>query len=387
MDRRCFLRLCAFAAASALTPKTESALAKEWSSAEQIELTLDRAKEIADNLASAFSPSSSVTAQDASFFIGVDGLTKGVTVEYSRAGSPAGYVILDSRCNGLVSDFSFGDGVISPFSRAASRISSSSSISSRSMVDIVESPYTYSVIDTHSGTIYNSDGRDTNLIDAGLSSLVLPIAKDPTTWSNVMISPGDLSKYASSSAGWSSDKIYYLTEDRCKTAFGRYACLVSAATLVSAFYGASSMQGTKSDYISLWERTYTTVDYTSNGVMYGLTNPSTGAAGCVDFCASKGVRIGQTTSLGSPNFTKFTECIDDGRCGMFHGGINVNNGGTIKRSGHTMMFQGYLKAVRKSDSKRVNLLVVADGWYEGFRCINYDNSYLTDKGGSFFWNN
>lgn len=162
-------------------------------------------------------------------------------------------------------------------------------------------------------------------------------------------------------------------EAQVEKLIGKWACGVTALDIVAK--GTGLEWDTKKSYPLLWDYSKTTVTQKTNGITYGSTSYTNMGPAFQSF--AKKYRKNVTYSHGyNPSFSNFRGAIDGKKPAIL--GYGIISGG--KRVGHFVTVEGYCL----TNNANVNFLVVADGWFESARYINYNTSNFADTFGTFW---
>lgn len=300
---------------------------------------------------------------------------------YDEDDSSCGYIIFDNSDDSLISEYSFGENVSNPYE----------SIQETSDISVMKSdedklykiaPFTYGIIDSESRNIIDNYGNESDATDIIAASDSED--KNPAEWDDVLIDVADVYvNYSLISTNNTSEFIAY-SESYIESLTGHYACAVSALLACATYYGALNYSDIAGEYMELWDATSTAeIDDSdgSNGIIYGTTNIYNIGPGFVNYCADRGVSVSQST-VDSPTYNFFTNCIDGGNMAIVHCGIYSSSEG--ERVGHSMAVQGYATLYNYSSGETIHTFMVFDGWNTYVRYLNFDFENWTDLRGTSF---
>lgn len=368
------------------TSSTALASESENNESNLIKLTEGSAISIAESFASGI-VDDELEATDTVKIFDQSGQAIGYSIDFYQAdGSYAGYVILDSTVEGLVSEYSIGENIAeNPLSSAAfgcdteSKAVSHLAQAEESLTFYKLSPTEYGVLDdTYSVTTNYGERKGVHEVGITNSSR---FARSPIgSWNDVFVPEStviyDCTSVESAVISWPWNQITQSTAERYAK---KYACGVSAMYTAGSHYGAvDGNYGTLSnDYGRLWDisgtTTYTNPDGTP-GVSYGTTPYTNLGQALVSFCAEKGVSISSSTATW-PVYESFKSSVNQDNASLWGGsyGLTVN-------SGHIMAVIGYNTLQYNDGSGTINTLSVSDGWKLGLRSFNFNNFYPISYG-------
>ena len=337
---------------------------------------------MAQDFSDSMVPNENLTASDYVSLYDESGQLIGYIVSYEdESGLPHGYVVFDNSHESLIAEFCFSSGAVSPFEHAKEEagdgVMSISGVSDS--VAVKTAPFTYAAIDAN-GATYDMYGN-VGVVD--LESFAAQPLSHP--WDPVFID-GFSSTYTINAMNNAPDQVISFTESEVESLTGKYGCAVSALLCCAVHYvGPENFPwgNYASDYNYLWNASSTTVTSISGGISYGSTSHSNIGPALVQYCASEGVSVTQT-STASPTYSQFQSVINRGDMGIFCGGV-ADSSATDGRSGHAMAVEGWAKlSLSDQTSDYIYTLMVADGWYLDIRFINFYYTQYLDTYGIFF---
>jgi len=148
---------------------------------------------------------------------------------------------------------------------------------------------------------------------------------------------------------------------------GHYACTVQALYICSELLGVADYSKVKTDYMNIWKATGTTIIDTESGINYGSTPTSNVGTGFVKHLKDNKKKTGVTsTQKTSAPFSFFTSAVKKRHVSTLS--FSVKGSG----SGHSVAVEGYATYKHKSSGKKLNVLLVADGWKAQVRYLNFN---------------
>lgn len=342
-----------------------------------INVTDDLAIQMSERFAKGIGQDSNIVANNPRKFYNTEGQAIGYIVDYTLENKPYGYVVFDTTCDSLISEYSFGTNSVSPYDviyqNEATAFSKTRTASKIYKID----SFVYGIIDD-SGKIRTNYGET---LEQDVLSLDKSRGKDPATWDEVLLDIAEVyENYTMISTNFLPEFISF-NEPYIESATGHYACAVSALLACSAYYNAIDYSDIAGTYMDIWNATGTKVSSVSGGVTYGSTTVDNIGSGFVNFCAGKNVSVTQKTDY-SPNFSFFTDCIDREDMAVVHCGIISSDTG--ERSGHSMAVEGYATLRANNSGNALHTLMVFDGWGDTVRYLNFDFDSWTDIAGTTF---
>mgnify|MGYP006911237021 FL=1 len=371
MDRRTFVKLAALSSAAAFagTPK---AMAQDATGSTST-LTSDNALEMAFNFAqSCDTNGQGLVPANPVRLATAGGDHVGYVVDYNLDGAPNGYIVIDASCPNGIAEFSFEQGSISPYAAALmsnESLASAQHLSEDEQYAVKIDGLLYGAADSSGGPVLLNDGTIAD-IPMALSSVT------GNGWIDATINTSDLyANYAitafnffPSFIGSSQNRITYLT--------GRYACQVSALCTCASLYGMCNMWECADEYLEMWDRTGTTVLYTENDIVFGSTPISSGASGFVDFCAARGKSISNRVNQ-DPTFAQYVLAVNAQQPSLLSAWPSSG--------GHSTVVEGYVSASNNATGATLEVTVIADGWNDSARYINFHYPALLNPKGTFFF--
>lgn len=287
-----------------------------------------------------------------------------------------GYVIFDSTCEGLISEYSIGENVKSPYANALEESEISSYALRETKVYKLDA-LTYGIYDT------DKDDIETNTGESIEAESIIPreSARSGATheWDDIFINKDSISLYYILEAANYTDIFCAFTESYVENMTGKYACGVSAMGACADYFGVWDWSDFAGDYQRLWDLSGTYAIKNENGIIYGSTSYYNIGPAFKTFCAENGLSISVNATY-APTYSFFKNCIDNGGIGVF--GCNINT--TSGNLGHIMAMEGYYQYISKETNTRLHLLKVADGWGTSPRYVNFDFSDYTYVAGVSF---
>lgn len=337
---------------------------------------------MAQEFSDAIAPSENLTASDYVDLRDESGQLIGYIVEYEDAGgAPHGYVVFDNSHESLIAEFCLSEGAVSPFDYAKSEAEDDvlSALTISDNVAVKTAPFTYAAVSTN-GTTYDMYG---NVGSVDLQSFAAQPASHP--WDPVFID-GFNPAYSINAMNNAPGQVISFTESEIEELTGKYGCAVTALLCCAAHYvgpDAFPWISYANDYNYLWNASNTTVYEVSNGISYGSTYNSNIGPALVQYCASKGLSVTQS-STASPTYAQFQTVINRGDMAIFCGGVS-DPSSADGRSGHAMAVEGWAKlSLAGQPSDYIYTLMIADGWFLDIRFINFYYTQYLDTYGVFF---
>lgn len=357
-----------------VTPLAEAAEVPEG----KTELTEQMAREFAEEFADSVNGKEPVYVADVVKFYDENGQAVGFSIDYLTSDKEnAGYVVFDSECPGLIAEYSFEPGSVSPLSKLADV--QTLSRNSAEMKPLRTSPFVYALEDVNSHTLVDMYGNVEEMPTEALPTST-PITP---SWETIFFDyQGNL--------GYNIVKTNHFTdfmsfdESWIESETGRYACAVSALMNLAAANDLAytfNWDNIAAEYNALWNATNTRVISVSNGISYGSTYDSDLGPGYVSYCAARGKSL--TYSLkDSPSYNQYVTSIDNGRSSVFMARIVASSGDV---EGHSMAVQGYATLQKQNTvSDFLYSLIVSDGWSGYARYLNFYYANYYNTAGVFF---
>lgn len=385
-SRRTFLKMAAALSVGPLCSRPALAEVETGDSDELVQFSPKVAHSFAERFALSMLPGVSIEAEEPVQVLRQDGSLSGYAIDYHKGDIPYGYLVLDTECAGLVSQFLVKEGVPGFFEQVLasnSLVATAVSANSNNLLLVTTGPLSYGIVDMQAGEAY-IEGQTLDY------SSVVAIADgsesgDTHRWWDVMVTTSDArSTWTISNSGFGV-QLYLISEDAVENAIGRYACVVQALYSIGASLPADSTYSTMlipnplsvwDDYLKLWDFTGTTTDHNTNGIIYGVTADANIGAGFQTFCFSKDVSVDYTFS-SSPSYSDFVTHIRGGQPAIVTLSLNTPNG----KEGHSMAIEGY--ATLSNGSTTMRCLEGLNGWGQVVY-INYDFGDYVSKRGTFF---
>lgn len=371
MDRRTFVKLAALSSAAAFAGAPK-AMAQDATGSTST-LTSDNALEMAFNFAqSCDTNGQGLVPANPVRLATAGGDHVGYVVDYNLDGAPNGYIVIDASCPNGIAEFSFEQGSISPYAAALmsnESLASAQHLSEDEQYAVKIDGLLYGAADRSGGPVLLNDGTIAD-IPMALSSVT------GNGWIDATINTSDLYanyamtafKFFPSFIGSSQNRITYLT--------GRYACQVSALCACAGLYGMFDIWDCADEYIEMWDRTGTTVLEVKHGITFGTTNIGKGAVGFCDFCSARGKSISNRVNR-SPTFAQYVLAVNAQQTSLFTAWPDP--------VGHSVAVEGYVSATNNSTGAALSVIVVADGWGDSARYLNFNYPALSNSTGTFFF--
>lgn len=346
-----------------------------------VKLTETLAITVADDFANACTETDLKAVNPIKFY-DETGRATGYILSYLRADKTAGYIVLDKDFEGLVAEYSFDEKTKNPYEA----IIQNNPVSQRKVNNNEFSlyrtaPFTYCIIDEESQKIYDNYGNNYESDKvAKTKSSALQRSQNQSHWNDIFVNISDgynlmNSNHLSSFSSVSERDVERTTQ--------HYACAVSAMINCAEQYGIYSWgDSLRRNYMRLWELSGTSEDSNNNGITYGATPQESTGPAFVNFCGENGVYISQAL-YNNASYDTFVQCINSGNPAILSVGIyDADDGGAA--SGHAMAVEGYA-ILGGGYGGYVNALMVADGWGNGVRYVNYNFSKFYRKAGIIFY--
>lgn len=390
LNRRDFLKLAtSLFVASTCHPTPVLANNNEEEAEEYIRFSPEVALDFANNFASSTRPELTLSASEPVQVLQEDGTLRGYAMDYHCGDTPYGYIVLDTECDGLVSQYTISEGTQGFYeqalehSLAISPNASALSDKSTSPLLIITSPLSYGVIDQSTGEAFING----ETIQMGVEACAADDSESVPQhrWWDIMIKVSDArSSWTVSNTGFGL-QLYLVSESAAMAATERYACAVQALYSICASIPADSSYQTTlipnplsnwDDYYNLWAYTETTVEKVrDDGVILGTTQDAKIGEGFVSFCQSKGNSASFSFSR-TPSYASFVSQVRSGQPSIYTVTINTASG----EEGHSMAIEGY--ATLSNGSSTMRCLQGFNGW-EDIVYINYDFGDYVSKRGTF----
>ena len=281
-----------------------------------VNVTDDLAIQMAERFAKGIGENSNIVANNPRKFYDTTGQAIGYIVNYNLENKPYGYVVFDTTCESLISEYSFGNNSANPYEVIYQSEANVFSEKANTSEIYKIAPFEYGIVD-NLGKIRTNYGET---LEKTVLSLNESRGKDPATWDEVLLDIDEVyENYTLVSTNHLQEFISF-NEPYIESVTGHYACAVSALLACGAYYNAVDYTDIAGDYMDIWDSTGTTVSSESGGITYGSTTIGNIGPGFVDFCAGKNVSVTQNTDY-SPNYNFFTNCIDRGDIAVVHCGI------------------------------------------------------------------
>lgn len=325
-----------------------------------IRVTDELALQMAENFASGVGENSNIIAVNPKKFYDVNGQAIGYIVNFILENEPYGYVVFDTTNESLISEYSFGYNSRNPYEIICEREDTIFKEKENDPEIFKINPFTYGVIDNSNKikTNYGQTLEKTILSENKIRSV------NPTTWSDVLLDIKDVYEKYTLVSGDHLPQFIAFGQGFIENETQRYACAVTALLACAAYYNAVDYGNLADDYINLWNATGTTTYLETGEREYGTTSIGNVGPGFVNFCAGKNIIVRQNTNH-SPRFNFFTNCINRGDIAVVHCGLDSGDG-------HAMAVEGYTTLLANNSGNMIHTLMVADGWGESVRYLNFD---------------
>lgn len=349
-------------------------------SGEKTELTEQMAREFAQEFALSQNEDKPILVSSVVKFYDEYGQAVGYSIDYClESGERAGYVVFDSECPGLIAEYSFESGSMSPLTRL-SQVQTLSR-NSASLKPLRMSPFVYAVEDVDSHVAVDMYGNVEDAHDGEDFGSSAPITPD---WDMIFFDNTGSFQYNIVSSNHFQEFMSF-EESWVESQTGRYACGVSALINLAAVNDLAdtfNWNNWGAEYIALWNATNAQTSYVKDGITYGYNYDSDIGSGYVSYCASRGKTLGCSLSK-SPAYSQFTSSVDNGRSSVFAARLQTSASGTIE--GHYMAVQGYAKLQKTNvASDYLYSLIVSDGRCNYARYLNFYYAGYYNTVGIFF---
>lgn len=328
--------------------------------------TQELAGEIGLKVAETVTNSDNITVNKTIGFYDTAGEPSGYIVHFKQDNIPFGYVILDTSMEDLVSEFSFGSFVQSPYETVVSNYPSTYSSDEEALTVYKMSPIEYGVSNDE-GVLTTNSGEIVNSTSVSNYSR----GKDPTTWEEPLLDITEVYENYTLVNTDHLDEFISFNDSMIKQETDHYACAVSALLACAAYYNAVDYSDIAGDYMDLWDMSNTSIDPddSNSRITYGSTQDADIGPALVAFCDSKNISVSQLTSYSAP-YSFFTNTIDRDDIAITMCAIYDAN--KDERSGHAMAVEGYATLRKTNSGATVRTLMVFDGWGDSVRYLNYD---------------
>lgn len=374
MNRKTFIKLLS---SISLLPMTGTkAFARDYKEQAVIQFSKSVALNVCDAILPAIPASEGYTPLEAVGYYGIDGNPQGYIVILGKNGRSAGYMVLDSKTDGLFSTCSLNS--LSPFEQSQVTPLAKSGTDTTKLAMVT--PLEFGMI-RHDIIEMPGDGAS-----SARASIPLRRSTNPFDWNDFFISINDVygsdAGYVMGSIHPARNEFVSLSESRVTSVLNRYACSVSAMYITGMAMPLPMGSYSSLDaYKELWTLSSTTpalTPGTPTSFVQGTTSWENIGPALVSYAASQGVVITQSTKA-KPSFADFKNHAAAGKLSIFSSGKLPS--GAI---GHSVSVQGYGNLLRKSDNKNIDVLLIADGWYDSMVYFNYIPSQFTNQAGTFF---
>lgn len=350
---------------------TEESLVKVTES-----VAINMAKDFAEDIAPGLDlePQKPVKIYDA------NGKAIGYNIDYICNSVPYGYVIFDFSLDDILSEYSIMEEAISPYRVALQYDPEIAVLSLDEELDMKIyklDMLTYGVSVDRSSQVRTNTGETVNIDDKSPKT-----RSTPSSWDDIFIeSQAIRNNYTITKTNY-LDEYFTLSEPFVEQATGHYACAVSAMAICADYYMALDYGNFKTDYMALWDASFTTTSEVRNGITYGGTWGGFVGPALTSFCKNRGIVL-EFSFNESPTYSYFCSCIDRSDIGIIYCAITTSEG----KQWHAMAVEGYatLKNKNSASQTQIQTLIVFDGWGTTMRNLNFDfNAYGGMQGNVFF---
>lgn len=183
-------------------------------------------------------------------------------------------------------------------------------------------------------------------------------------------------------------KRYYFSQDRIIEETSRYACGVVALTEVMYQNGIQrkiinnnvSRDSLRNTFNNLWNYSATTVIKTNNdGISFGSTDENMLKNAFEIYCKTIN-KTGVVTTSSNPSAQFFKNAVDNDRSSILCFSYNNNN----EKKSHAVSVVAYRDVINKKTKKTGTYILVADGWHDTVRYINYNEADIFNRFGLVF---
>lgn len=358
ITRRSFVKAAALGALSGSTfafPAKSFAAEDEFPSTE-IEFTEEIAASMGLNFAKSMNLGEGVAVGGATFLYDTSLRPFGYEVSFSNEEGQVGYVVFDTRLDGLVGEYAVGENVAEHAALALAR-----SATGDKLVQI--SPLSYGYLDEGTKTVRDEEGRlhdvltdSQDIARTKIDSLMFDLSNLYSRYSVL-----DMNTVQQFSAFDSAMLIGFDSS-------GRYACGVASAFAVCDNYGAVRGASLQSDFRAVWNLVG------PKKATGGWSSTVAQAASAVrQFCAQRGKTILTETMATKPAFSKIKTYVNSNNlCSL---GLSTDE------SDHMVTVEGWAEVSQGgARSAAVPMLIIYDGWNSFARCVNYNYGYEAVNG-------
>lgn len=334
----------------------------------KVKVTNELILQMAERFSEIANPDLNLTAKNPVKFYDTNDKAIGYIVSYYSGNKERGYIIFDTTQEALISEYSFDEAAKTPVETVKAR---AKGISLNDRV-YKTAPFTYGCKEDATNVILNNYGETENVPSTHSSN--------KPEWNDIFMEIKDIyENYTPISIKTIPEFISFDEFEEIEAKTGCYACTVTALYACAYYYGAASYSNMKADYLKLWDLSKTEVDHVSGDITYGATYAEHGGPALRSFCSSKGKTV-EYRHINSPNYSFFTKCIDRGDIAIYSAGLNTSSG----RAGHSLTVEGYASYLKNSSGKRVNTVLVYDGWNTYVRYLNIDYNFMDSTGTEYF---
>lgn len=103
---------------------------------------------------------------------------------------------------------------------------------------------------------------------------------------------------------------------------------------------------------------------------------ASGASGFVEFCATRGKQISNRVNQ-DPTFAQYVLAVGAQQPSLFSAWPSSG--------GHSTVVEGYVSAINNATRSALDVVVIADGWQDAGRYINFHYPALLNPKGAFFF--
>lgn len=374
MNRRSFIKMLFVSAVGLAGMRPKKAFGEST-----LTLTQDVVYDFTNRVIDTLSPIKNLSISKLNKFCEVPGKTAGYIVDLQMGNIPHGYIIIDKDCPGLLSEFNFEENSVSPACELGSVYLDAHKSDSTTPFIKMDS-LNYGLIDISTGNIYSTL---TGLAGSNALKEANPASYDPGSWEDATVSWEAVHSDYQVKQESSVDPFRFISESTVESKAKKYACVVSSLYAIGQHYGIAPYGDTRFNtliYNDLWNRTKTSVEYSSNGINYGTTPNSMIGPGFVNYAKSKNVNVSYIYNPNSPSPQQFIDSVNRKSLSTFMSAV-FNNG---SKQGHCVTVQGYMTATPKGGSTPSYFFCIFDGWYSNARWINYRYKNFLYREGVFF---
>lgn len=302
----------------------------------------------------------------------------GYCVSIYNKGLPYGFVIIDPRCQQGLVEYAVNQGIVSPFDTICAK-NNLSIDEDESIHYVIDNNFSNYVVDNASSKVYSSE-KCYNILDFNqniMNNTLTSSAKQISSWSDIIKSGITFDYDTYSIESWNSlPNFYVLTESSTEQQTSHFACCASSMYICAALLSRVNSNEFYEDYMALWDYSDTSVESVENGVTYGTTLNSNIGPALVSFLRAKGVDDASYEFQSNPDFSFFTNAVDNSKVSIVCTQINTSSG----KEGHAIAVEGYTYFKNNNDGSTMRVLNVADTWNSYLCYYNYDYPVLHRDG-------